>query len=290
MGYATARPPRHDDITVRGLRFHLYRWDGSDPEPVILLHGWGDTGETWQFVIDHLPPQRTYVAFDARGFGRTQWPAEGYWFPDYLADLETLLDALAPGAAVDVVGHSMGGNVASVYAGVRPERIRRLVNLEGLGLQRTHAAQAPERYREWLEDLRQGTQFMTYENFEQFARVLARRNPRTPADRLDFIARAWAHENNGRIELRADPRHKRANPNLYQRDQVEACWREILAPVLFVTGDQSEHVRRLAHELTPDRLHGLFRRLTLATVADAGHMLHHEQPERVAELIAEFLR
>ncbi len=290
MGYAAARPPRRDDITVRGLRFHLYRWDGSDPEPIVLLHGWGDTSETWQFVIDHLPPDRSYVAFDARGFGRTQWASDGYWFPDYLADLEALLDELAPGAAVDIVGHSMGGNVASMYAGLRPERVRRLVNLEGLGLRRSAVSQAPQRYREWLDDLRQGTQFMSYESYEQLARVLARRNPRTNADRLDFIARAWAHEKNGRIELRADPRHKRVSPFLYQRDQVEACWREITAPVLFVMGDQSEHVKRLASELTPDRLHEIFRRLTLATVADAGHMLHHEQPDRVAELIAEFLR
>ncbi len=290
MGYAAARPPRRDDITVRGLRFHLNRWDGSDPEPIVLLHGWGDTSETWQFVIDHLPPDRSYVAFDARGFGRTQWASDGYWFPDYLADLEALLDELAPGAAVDIVGHSMGGNVASMYAGLRPERVRRLVNLEGLGLRRSAVSQAPQRYREWLDDLRQGTQFMSYESYEQLARVLARRNPRTNADRLDFIARAWAHEKNGRIELRADPRHKRVSPFLYQRDQVEACWREITAPVLFVMGDQSEHVKRLASELTPDRLHEIFRRLTLATVADAGHMLHHEQPDRVAELIAEFLR
>ena len=290
MGYAAARPPRRDDITVRGLRFHLNRWDGSDPEPIVLLHGWGDTSETWQFVIDHLPPDRSYVAFDARGFGRTQWASDGYWFPDYLADLEALLDELAPGAAVDIVGHSMGGNVASMYAGLRPERVRRLVNLEGLGLRRSAVSQAPQRYREWLDDLRQGTQFMSYESYEQLARVLARRNPRTNPDRLDFIARAWAHEKNGRIELRADPRHKRVSPFLYQRDQVEACWREITAPVLFVMGDQSEHVKRLASELTPDRLHEIFRKLTLATVADAGHMLHHEEPERVAELIAEFLR
>jgi pimeloyl-ACP methyl ester carboxylesterase len=290
MGYAAARPPRHDDLTVRGLRFHLYRWDGSDAEPVILLHGWGDTGETWQFVIDHLPSDRTYLAFDARGFGRSEWPQEGYWFADYLADLDALLDQLASGGPVDLIGHSMGGNVASLYAGIRPERVRRLVNLEGLGLPRTRAEQAPERYREWLDEIREGTHFMSYDSYEQFARVLSRRNPRTSADRLEFIARAWAHEKNGRIELRADPRHKQSNPVLYQRDQAEACWRQIIAPVLFVMGEHSEHVKRLGDELSSTKLHAIFRRLTLATVADAGHMLHHEQPRSVAELIEEFLR
>src|SRR5690349_5399414 len=132
MGYAVRRPPQLDQLTLRGLTFQLYRWPGSDPAPTVLLHGWGDTSETWQFVIDHLPQSRSYIAFDARGFGRTQWADGDYWFPDYLADLDALLDELSPHAAVDLIGHSMGGNVASIYAGVRPERVRRLVNLEGL--------------------------------------------------------------------------------------------------------------------------------------------------------------
>ncbi len=71
-------------------------------------------------------------------FGQTSTPqADHYVFADYLADLDMLLDHYAPGQAVDLVGHSMGGNVAMMYAGVRPERIRRLVNLEGFGMPAT---------------------------------------------------------------------------------------------------------------------------------------------------------
>ena len=290
MDYAVKRPPRHEQLSLRGLDFHLYRWPGADPSPIILLHGWGDTGETWQFVVDHLPAVHTFVAFDARGFGRTQWAEDGYWFPDYLADLDALLDVLVPHAPVDLIGHSMGGNVASAYAGARPERVRRLINLEGLGLPRTRADDAPGRYREWLDEIRDGTRFMAYDSYDQLAQLLGRRNPRTSAIHLNFIARSWAHEANGRIELRADPRHKRVNPVLYQRDQLEACWKAITAPVLFVTGSQSEHVRRIADELTREKLGFLFRNLTQVEIADAGHMLHHEQPLAVAELIAEFLR
>ena len=105
----------------------------------MLLHGWGDTGETCQFLVDHLAAERTCVAIDMRGFGRTQRPQDGYWFPDYLADLDALLDQLSPDAPVDLVGHSMGGNVAMLYAGVRPQRVRRLVSLEGFGMPRTDA-------------------------------------------------------------------------------------------------------------------------------------------------------
>jgi pimeloyl-ACP methyl ester carboxylesterase len=290
MGYVAQRPPQHATLDVRGLQFHLYRWSGTDPVPIVWLHGWGDTGATWQFVIDHLPPGRTCIAFDARGFGRTQWAQDGYWFADYLADLDALLEHLAPDAPVDLVGHSMGGNVVSIFAGVRPERVRRLINLEGLGLPRTGADDAPRRYREWLGQVRDGTHFATYANYEQFMQVLARRNPRTPMDRLEFIAHAWSQEQDGRVALRADPRHKRANPVLYARDQAEACWREIVAPVLFVTGTESEHARALAVELAPERLDPMFRNLSRVSLEGSGHMLHHERPEQVAELVADFFR
>jgi pimeloyl-ACP methyl ester carboxylesterase len=288
--YRSLRPLQNDQLHARGLTFQLYRWPGADPDPLVLLHGWGDTGETYQFLVDCFAADRTCVAIDMRGFGRSQRPAEGYWFPDYLADLDALLDQLAPAAPIDLVGHSMGGNIAMLYAGVRPQRIRRVVSLEGFGMPRTTPDQAPVRYAEWLDEVKHGTEFAVYENYEQLVRVLARRNPRTPKDRVEFIARSWAQtRGDGKIELRADPKHKRTNPVLYSREQAEACWRAIEAPVLFVLGDRSELVKRMGEELAEARLRSIHRQLTLATVNDAGHMMHHERPDEVAALIEEFL-
>ncbi|MCZ2098484.1 MAG: alpha/beta fold hydrolase, partial [Anaerolineae bacterium] len=108
-------------------------------------------------------------------------------------------------------------------------------------------------------------------------------------DRIEFIARAWGRtREDGRVELWADPRHKRVNPVLYQRDQAEACWRAVQAPVLFVTGGASELAHRMAEEISESRLTGLFSQLSYVTLAGAGHMLHHEQPEEVAGLIERF--
>jgi pimeloyl-ACP methyl ester carboxylesterase len=290
MSYRSLRAPQSQSLAARGLAFHLYRWPGVDPAPLVLLHGWGDSGETYQFLVDCFSAERTCVAIDMRGFGRTQRPADGYWFADYLGDLDALLDQLAPDAPVDLVGHSMGGNVAMLYAGVRPQRVRRLVSLEGFGLARTTPEQAPARYAQWLDELKHGSEFNVYDSHEQFVRVLARRNPRTSKERLDFIARSWGRErSDGKIELRADPKHKRVNPVLYQREQAEACWRAIEAPLLFVTGDRSDLAKRLGDEIGEARLRELFRRGVFATVKDAGHMVHHEQPARVAALIEEFL-
>jgi pimeloyl-ACP methyl ester carboxylesterase len=288
--YRSLRSLQNHILQARDLTFHVYRWPGSDPDPLVLLHGWGDTGETYQFLVDCFAADRTCVAIDMRGFGRTQRPTDGYWFPDYLADLDALLDQLAPDRPIDLVGHSMGGNIATLYSGVRPQRIRRLVSLEGFGMARTTPDQAPARYAQWLDEVKQGTEFAVYENYEQLVRVLARRNPRTPRDHVEFIARSWAQtRDDGKIELRADPKHKRVNPILYSREQAEACWRAIEAPVLFVLGEQSDLMKRMSDELAEARLHSIYRNLTFATINDAGHMMHHERPDEVAALIEEFL-
>jgi pimeloyl-ACP methyl ester carboxylesterase len=287
--YNVRRIAHLETVTLRGLRFQMYRWHGGGSAPIVLLHGWGDTGETFQFLVDCLPATRTVLAFDQRGFGRTEWPQDGYWFPDYLADLDAMLHAVSPMSPVDIVGHSLGGNVAMLYTGVRPERVRRVVSLDGLGVARSSADQAPARYREWLEEVRVGARYATYENLGQLLMVLGRRNPRTPGDRLDFIARSWSHEKDGRIELRADPRHKRVNPVLYQRDQVEVCWREIGAPFLLVTGGLSDMMKRVIGELDDDHLRKLLPTVVHKTIPEAGHMMHHECPEAVADLLEPFL-
>jgi pimeloyl-ACP methyl ester carboxylesterase len=291
MSYVIRRQPTLATLQVRDLEFQLYRWDGDNPLPLLFAHGWGDSGETFQFIVDHLSSRHTIVAFDARGFGRTQWPQDGYWFPDYLADLDAIIDAISPHEPIDLLGHSMGGNVAMMYAGVRPQRIRRLINLEGFGLGATTPDRAPARYREWLDEVKDGTSYATYSDFAQFEAVLARRNPRTSVEHIAFIARSWARQReDGGVELRSDSRHKRVNPVLYQRDQAEACWREILAPLLFVVGGRSDVAQRLTDGASAAHFSQLFHSLTMATIADAGHMLHHERPREVAELIEQFFR
>jgi pimeloyl-ACP methyl ester carboxylesterase len=291
MLYQARRTATHATLEVRGLRFQIYRWEGSDPVPLLMVHGWGDSGATFQFLADQLPTTRTLIAFDARGFGRTEWPQDGYWFPDYLADLEVIIDHLSLDHPVDLLGHSMGGNVAMLYAGIRPHRVRRLMNIEGFGLKRASPEQAPDRYREWLDEMKRGSQFAVYQNFQQLITVLARRNPRTSAEHLEFIAHAWAQQGeDGRVRLRADPRHKRVNPVLYQREQAQACWRGITAPLLLVIGEESLLAKEMTAELGDVALHQFFATLRIERVAGAGHMLHHEQPAAIAALVRDFFR
>ena len=127
--YQAQRPSRSEFVPLRHMRYHLRHW--GQPQagvaPLVLVHGWMDVSASFQFVVDALQAERWIIAPDWRGYGLTEGPpTDNYWFPDYLADLDALLDHYALGQSVDLVGHSMGGNVAMMYAGVRPERIRRL--------------------------------------------------------------------------------------------------------------------------------------------------------------------
>jgi len=272
---------------------HLTRW-GPEPSeslpPVFLLHGWLDSGETFQFMVDALRRDWPLVALDWRGFGRSEWPQQGYWFPDYLGDLDALLDELSPGAPARLVGHSMGGNIACSYAGIRPERVRCVINLEGFGLARTSSAQAPGRMRQWLDQLRTPAARKDYASFEELAAIIRFRYPRFSAAQAVFVAQVWGQlDGTGRVRLAGDPRHHWVNPILYKREDTEACWRELRAPLLMLVGDESDHMERLGADGTAAAFRAIFPHIEIARVAGAGHMLHIEKPELVAPLIESFL-
>jgi pimeloyl-ACP methyl ester carboxylesterase len=261
---------------------------------VLLLHGWGDTSETWQFLVDCLPQDWTCVALDWRGFGGTEWPQQGYWFPDYFADLDTVLDELYGGKPAPIIAHSMGGNVASMYAGMRPQRIDWLVNLEGIGLHATHPSQAPDRYVEWLEQLKLPPRERRYATLDVLTDFLLARNAAMPRDHAEYLARAWSApgtETGSGLRLTFDPRHRNVNPVLFQRPEAEACWKRVVAPVLLVLGEHSEIRRRVeAEHVGTEYFTSMFRDIRIEVVPAAGHMMHVENPSAIAALILDFTR
>lgn len=256
----------------------------------MLLHGWLDTGDTFQFLVDEMSQQHEFVAPDWRGFGRSEWPADGYWFPDYFGDLDALLDLWSPDAPATLVGHSMGGNIAMMYAGIRPDRVARVVCIEGLGMRRTEPSQAPGRYREWLQQQREIPGVARFPSLDAFAHLLMRRNPRLPPDRARFVAQAWSHTvDGGGVQVLGDPRHKHVNAVLYRREEAEACWREIVAPVLYVVAAQSELLPRLGEDGRPESMSHIVHRLEPCVIDGAGHMVHHERPGELARAVEAFL-
>jgi pimeloyl-ACP methyl ester carboxylesterase len=293
MSYTPRRIAEHQQIELRGLIFHVQQWRGSDATPSILLHGFADCGDTFQFLVDALPDHLTLWALDQRGFGRSQWPQDGYWFPDYFADLDALLETLSPTQPVNLIGHSMGGHVASMYAGIRPERVRRCINIEGFGLNPTLPTEAPDRYRQWLDQVREhndGDSLSRHPTPTHLAEALVRRHRHLPMNRAEYVAQTWMVEiTPGVFKLRNDPKHKRVNPTLYRHEEVLACRQGIESPLLLIGGEESEFYLRCREQFGESALQQEYHKARFALVKDAAHMLHWEQPEQVAHLIAEFL-
>jgi len=286
------RPSESLFFELRGLRYHVRHWRGASARRVFLLHGWMDVSASFQFLVDAMAPDWDVYAPDWRGYGLTSWSgADSYWFPDYIADLDQLLDRIQPESPVNLVGHSLGGNVGALYAGIRPERIARFVNLEGFGMPATRADQAPKRYARWMEELRVESRLRPYDSYGALADRLQRNNARLTRERAEFLALHWGKDApGGGVVLRSDPAHKLVNANLYRLDEAMACWQRATAPVLWVDAEHSETRTRMSlsgKELAERR--AAFTKVRQVTVRDAGHMLHHDQPGRVAQLIEEFL-
>lgn len=306
--YQVRRPARSMHVPVRDVRYHLRLWgEGGARPPLVLLHGWMDVGASWQFLVDALDvgflADRLVLAPDWRGFGHSHGPAcDHYAFADYLGDLDALLDHCCGDAVVDLLAHSMGGNVAMMYAGVRPERVRRLVNLEGFGMPATRPAQAPGRYRRWLDELKAlrggATTLRSHDDAASVAARLMQTNPRLPRDKAEWLARQWAEprtaaDGSTRWHILGDPAHRVVSAQLFRVDEMLALYAAIRAPVLMVEASDNameawwrgayslaEFHQRLQHVPQVERL----------ALPDCGHMLHHDQPELLARHVQAFLQ
>ena len=285
------KPSRSRYLAVRGLRYHLREWGEAGAPQLVLLHGWMDVSASFQFVVDAFSSDWHVVAPDWRGFGLTdKGPGDCYWFPDYLGDLDAIVDALSPDSPATLVGHSMGGNIALLYAGVRPARVRAAVNLEGFGLKDCEPAQAPGRYARWLDELKSAPSARRYGSVDEVAERLRRNNPRLDGERATFLAAHWSRRTAaGDYEIAGDPAHKIVNPVLYRWSEVAACWAAIACPVLWVEADGTDAHRWAGDAGDIARRIEVLRSVEVARVADAGHMLHHDQPRVLARLIEDFV-
>jgi len=319
MSYTVQRPSRSEHVHVRHMQYHLRRWGQpqAGQTPMFMLHGYMDVSASWQFVVDAMAQDRLIVAPDWRGFGLTRpahrpdpLPAghygdtDHYVFADYLADLESLIEHLNAelgrpiDAPVDLVGHSMGANASLMYAGARPARVRRLVSLDGFGMPARPAQQAPQHLSRWIDDLkgyyRGDKDIAPYPSVEAVARRLMKTNPLLPEDRALWLARHWATEQpDGSWTILGHAAHKIGSFQLYRLEEVLALFAAITAPVLAAEAEtdslglwypggehsRAEYHRRLQH----------IPHCRTAVVAQAGHMLHHDQPQAVARLIEAFV-
>ena len=299
--YQVQKASRTSFIRLRQLNYHVREWGTPRPGqlPLFMVHGWMDVSASFQFVVDAMQQDRHIISPDWRGFGLTDvGEVDTFWYPDYLADLDALIDHFVPEGQIDLLGHSMGGTVVSMYAGARPERIRRLINLEGFGLAATKPSQAPGRYAKWLNEIkatRQGEMNLrSYPDSDAVAQRLIKTNPRLSLDKAQWLAQHWAQQNsNGEWEILGHPAHKVINPYLFRVEEMLAIYQSISAPVLNVEASQNDLEKWWQGKYTQEEFHERIKHIKdihSITIQDAGHMMHHDQPQILAQHIEAFLQ
>jgi pimeloyl-ACP methyl ester carboxylesterase len=298
--YQVKRTPHSEFVPIRNLRYHVQVWGEPAPDktPLVMVHGWMDVAASYQFVVDAFAQDHYIIAPDWRGYGKTQaGQVDNFWFADYMADLEFLLDHYSPDKPVNLVGHSLGGNVVMLYGGVRPERIRRLINLEGFGLPATTPDMAPGRYAKWMDELKKlhrgELDMRAYDAVSGVARRLMKTNPRLSQDKADWLAQHWAEENaEGKWTILGQPAHKIISAHLYQAEEVLALYRRLNMPVLAVEASDNSLDLWWKGKFTLEQYHERIQHVPnveIGFIPDAGHMMHHDQPEVLAGLIERFI-
>jgi len=285
------RISRSERIAIRSLRYNIRHWGAEGSPVVFFLHGWMDASPTFQFVVDALAQDWHIIAPDWRGYGDSEWLSRPYWFPDYYADLHEILAHYSPGRPARLVGHSMGANIAGIYAGACPKRVAQLVMLDFLGLKPASDEDSPTLIGRWLRHLARTPSGGAYPHCEAFARRFIEMNPRLSEARAAFLSQHLCRfRDDGSVELNCDPWHRVPSPMVYHAEDNLACWQRIEAPVLLAIASHGYANLRFGND-PPEfaRRVACFRDVRVVAIDDAGHNVQHDQPEQVARAIEGFL-
>lgn len=239
-------------------------------------------------MADSLTKDWRIVAPDWRGHGDTGWAPQGYYYQDYLADLDAIVDHVSPGEPVAMLGHSLGGNIATVYAGVRPQKVKRFASIDGFGLRGRYSVEMPDHLRDWLDSTRRQASGRVYLNEEAMADRLMAANKRLTRDKALFLAAHSHKEVEGGYTWSFDPGHQRPFATLYRLEEWAACWKCIEAPALWIAaGDRFERMERTGEGGFEWRLAHI-RNGEYVQVPETGHNIHHDSPEEIAHIVDDF--
>ncbi len=275
---------------VRGLNLAYHAYGDPGGRPLLCIHGFLDHGASFRFMAEALPGFRV-VAPDVRGHGHSDWVGPGgyYHFYDYYDDMRALVAGLG-WERFHLLGHSMGGSVATGLAALESEKVVSLTLLEGVGPPYTDVSETVSRLGRWSAALRKpsldagpsarraGRRVMS--DVEDAARRLVALNPRMPLERAVSLAATATQPVEGGVVWRHDPLHRTPAAKPFLREEAVSIWRGVRAPVLSLFGADSG----FRPEGLEDR-HRTFANVTTGTIEGAGHNIHHDRPDVLAAVV-----
>ena len=288
---STPAPTSHIFFSQR-LRLHYVDWGNPTAPPLLLLHGGRDHCRNWDWIAAELRHHWHIIAPDLRGHGDSAWSNDGnYTMAGYIYDLAQLIDQqrLAP---VTLLAHSLGGNIALRYSGIFPDRVRKLVSIEGLGPSPARIAERSKltidgRMQSWIDEqkklsARQPRRYASIE--EAFARMQAENKHLSPARALHLTQHGVNQNEDGTYSWKFDNYIRSWPPYDMTQPEMERLWSRITCPTLLIYGRESwasnpETDGRIRH----------FQDARVLSVEGAGHWVHHDKMDVVLSELQTFL-
>ena len=284
-------PASHVYFSQR-LRLHYVDWGNESAPPMLLVHGNRDHCRNWDWVAQSLRDRYHIIAPDLRGHGDSQWVyGSNYAMIDYVYDIAQLLDQkrLSP---ITLIGHSLGGSIVLQYAGIYPERIARVVSIEGFGpppqmIEERARQPASERMRRWIEGVHGMASRMPrcYENLEHAVARMQEANPHRSPEQAKHLTIHGTHQNeDGSFTWKFDNYVRVFSPYAFNSTEAREMWSRIGCPTLLIRGTES-----WASDPVADGRAAHFPNAEAQKIEGAGHWVHHDQLDRFLEVVERFL-
>ena len=289
---ASSGPSSHIYFSQR-LRLHYVDWGNPDGPPMLLIHGGRDHCRNWDWVAEHFAKDYHIIAPDLRGHGDSQWEASGnYTQISYVYDIAQLLQQKNM-HDVTVIGHSLGGAIALMYTALFPERVKKLVAIEGMGPSPSLAAKQAEisindRVRSWIDDMRKlsGRLPRRYDTLDDAFKRMRDENPHLSEEQARHLTLHGANQNeDGTYSWKFDNYVRVFSMSGLPNEEVKKMYGEISCPTLLMRGEES-----WASDPVADGRTQCFNcPIEYQSFANAGHWVHHDQLDGFVDRVSEFL-
>ncbi|KTD23865.1 lipase A [Legionella lansingensis] len=272
-------------VSIPGFTIAGKAWGKPDCAPMLALHGWLDNANSFDLLAPYLADKFYLLAIDLPGHGYSSHLPEGchYHFTDGIFTILEIINALKL-KQVHLLGHSMGACLASLVAGVAPEKILSMALIEGLGPFSKPEETCRNQLAQYSQHLfkAQSKSAKPYPSITSAAQARAKRGYLS-LQHAEILCQRGTHEQHGRIYWRHDKRLLTPTSMRMTEGQILSCLRNITAKSCLIWAentsvfdgyDMNTRIKAVAN-LKTHYLKG-------------GHHLHMEEPGAVAQCLAEF--
>jgi pimeloyl-ACP methyl ester carboxylesterase len=278
--------------TSQGLRLHYVDWGTHGKPALILIHGGMDHARSWDKVAKVFQRDFHVVVPDLRGHGDSSWaPGSMYSLLDSVLDTACLIEELHS-PFVSIIGHSYGAAVSFLYAGFYPEKVKKLVLIEGGGLVSsrmgmTRSEPIWERVPKWINAVR-ATEKRPRSRFKSITDAEERIRKRIPSLSDELVQHLAYHgvvsNDDGTYSWKYDELSKILSPIRFNKEDIVGLNKRIKCPVLFLYGSKG-----WSGPLSDKNANSLSDLAKSLQIQGAGHWLHHECFQDFIESAAPFL-